>query len=228
MHTEHLPRGQGGRFTAGRLSSSRQDGSMAFPIRERRPGGGRGIRTLEGVAPLHAFQACPFGRSGRPPRTSLATARSGALAADEPGVVPRPRRGQVVQVGGEPSRVVHAVAEPIDDRACCCDAGRTTSAARCWPHATAAEPSASPGTRGGASRRSAWRDRNPFARGSRCCPGGRSRSSAACRGSSGGASTPAGPRTGGSRRCPPGTRGPGVRWWRRASPSRRARCDPVG
>ena len=30
--------------------------------------GGRGIRTLEGVAPLHAFQACPFGRSGRPPR----------------------------------------------------------------------------------------------------------------------------------------------------------------
>ena len=36
--------------------------------------GGRGIRTLEGVAPLHAFQACPFGRSGRPPRRSLRNA----------------------------------------------------------------------------------------------------------------------------------------------------------
>ena len=30
--------------------------------------GGRGIRTRERVAPLHALQACPFVRSGRPPR----------------------------------------------------------------------------------------------------------------------------------------------------------------
>src|SRR5712691_1123133 len=29
--------------------------------------GGRGIRTRERVAPLHALQACPFVRSGRPP-----------------------------------------------------------------------------------------------------------------------------------------------------------------
>ena len=35
-------------------------------------GGGRGIRTRERVAPLHALQACPFVRSGRPPRSSLA------------------------------------------------------------------------------------------------------------------------------------------------------------
>ena len=33
--------------------------------------GGRGIRTLGRVAPPHAFQACPFGRSGRPPPPSL-------------------------------------------------------------------------------------------------------------------------------------------------------------
>ena len=30
--------------------------------------GGRGIRTREAVAHLHALQACPFVRSGRPPR----------------------------------------------------------------------------------------------------------------------------------------------------------------
>jgi hypothetical protein len=30
--------------------------------------GGRGIRTREAVARLHALQACPFVRSGRPPR----------------------------------------------------------------------------------------------------------------------------------------------------------------
>ena len=30
-------------------------------------GGGRGIRTREAVARLHALQACPFVRSGRPP-----------------------------------------------------------------------------------------------------------------------------------------------------------------
>jgi len=29
--------------------------------------GGSGIRTREGVAPLHALQACPFVRSGKPP-----------------------------------------------------------------------------------------------------------------------------------------------------------------
>ena len=33
-----------------------------------RPDGGRGIRTREAVAHLHALQACPFVRSGRPPR----------------------------------------------------------------------------------------------------------------------------------------------------------------
>ena len=38
-------------------------------------GGGRGIRTLGRVAPPHAFQACPFGRSGRPPRRSLRNRR---------------------------------------------------------------------------------------------------------------------------------------------------------
>src|SRR5437016_307230 len=32
-----------------------------------RAGGGSGIRTREGVAPLHALQACPFVRSGKPP-----------------------------------------------------------------------------------------------------------------------------------------------------------------
>src|SRR5207302_10566882 len=30
--------------------------------------GGSGIRTRAGVAPLHALQACPFVRSGKPPR----------------------------------------------------------------------------------------------------------------------------------------------------------------
>ena len=36
--------------------------------------GGRGIRTREAVAHLHALQACPFVRSGRPPPSSLAAA----------------------------------------------------------------------------------------------------------------------------------------------------------
>src|SRR6266568_877326 len=33
----------------------------------RQASGGSGIRTREGVAPLHALQACPFVRSGKPP-----------------------------------------------------------------------------------------------------------------------------------------------------------------
>src|SRR4051794_27404599 len=42
-------------------------------------GGGSGIRTREGVAPLHAFQACPLGRSGKPPGRLYGT--GGALRA---------------------------------------------------------------------------------------------------------------------------------------------------
>ena len=34
-------------------------------------GGGQGIRTLEGVAPLHAFQACAFDHSANPPQTKI-------------------------------------------------------------------------------------------------------------------------------------------------------------
>jgi GNAT superfamily N-acetyltransferase len=37
--------------------------------------GGRGIRTRERVAPLHALQACPFVRSGRPPRRFYGSAQ---------------------------------------------------------------------------------------------------------------------------------------------------------
>ncbi len=48
--------------------------------------GGRGIRTREGVTPLHALQACPFVRSGRPPRTSLARDGNGP-GLREPGPV---------------------------------------------------------------------------------------------------------------------------------------------
>jgi hypothetical protein len=51
-------------------------------------GGGRGIRTRERVAPLHALQACPFVRSGRPPRGSLRKRRV------------RPRALSVVRAGG--------------------------------------------------------------------------------------------------------------------------------
>ena len=40
-------------------------------------GGGGGIRTLETVARLHAFQACAFSHSATPP--ALTCTRSGAL-----------------------------------------------------------------------------------------------------------------------------------------------------
>src|SRR5437762_4177207 len=48
-------------------------------------GGGSGIRTREGVAPLHALQACPFVRLGKPPgrvyaRPGLARFKIGRLA----------------------------------------------------------------------------------------------------------------------------------------------------
>ena len=47
-----------------------------------RRSGGRGIRTREAVARLHALQACPFVRSGRPPPSSLSA--DGALAGSRP------------------------------------------------------------------------------------------------------------------------------------------------
>ena len=37
----------------------------------QKDGGGQGIRTLEGVAPLHAFQACAFDHSANPPQTKM-------------------------------------------------------------------------------------------------------------------------------------------------------------
>src|SRR5881397_3524398 len=45
--------------------------------------GGSGIRTREGVAPLHALQACPFVRSGKPPGRFYGT-RLDAPGGDEP------------------------------------------------------------------------------------------------------------------------------------------------
>ena len=65
---------------------------MSGETRKRHGGGGRGIRTLETVARLHAFQACAFDHSATPPlniwladnhaRADHAIYRSGARAQD--------------------------------------------------------------------------------------------------------------------------------------------------
>src|SRR6185437_9423062 len=52
-------------------------GSATGPWRNRlglRAGGGRGIRTLDTVSRIHAFQACAFSHSATPPISSMAHA----------------------------------------------------------------------------------------------------------------------------------------------------------
>jgi hypothetical protein len=65
-----------------------------------RASGGSGIRTREGVAPLHALQACPFVRSGKPPERLYGTAGAGRTRPDQP------IRLRSTDMSEPPSRVV--------------------------------------------------------------------------------------------------------------------------
>ncbi len=65
-------------------------------------GGGRGIRTLETVARLHAFQACAFDHSATPPSDQRASARNASQHTTELSTI---EREAPVNTADSPSRV---------------------------------------------------------------------------------------------------------------------------
>src|SRR6266704_993424 len=76
--------GYSGRRKGGKLLGSASDRD-SLRRSETGSGGGSGIRTRDGVAPIHALQACAFNRSATPPlcrRLAAAEARDSEMPAD--------------------------------------------------------------------------------------------------------------------------------------------------
>src|SRR3954454_8391831 len=74
--------------------------------------GGWGIRTPEGVAPLHAFQACSFGRSDKPPPGSV----DGVPGCRPP--LPRPERTGQEELTNRSRSVTARVRNPREGYGC--------------------------------------------------------------------------------------------------------------
>lgn len=73
-----------------------------------RTGGGSGIRTRDGVAPIHALQACAFNRSATPPQGSAREARPDSSRASR-----RVQRGpDTSRPSAEPRLLAHRRATP--------------------------------------------------------------------------------------------------------------------